>query len=76
MALNGINLMCLYGFVVCTRVVFKLFIVIDDLVLLNARERFLHTSSVSENKISISASARPLRLSDSSVTSHFQTNFH
>jgi hypothetical protein len=47
MALNGINLMCLYGFVVCTRVVFKLFIVIDDLVLLNARERFLHTSSVS-----------------------------
>lgn len=56
------------------RVVFKLFIVVDgDLAELKPRDLFLHTSNVSENKNSINESPRPLKLSESSVTSHLET---
>lgn len=70
--LRGISLTCLYGFVVWQRVELRPF-VLGDLVLLKARDRFLHTSSVSLNRNSINESPRPLRLSVSSVTSHRDT---
>lgn len=70
--LSGIIFKCLYGLLACTLTVFMPFVP-GDLTVPKPRDRFLHTSRVSENRNSTKESPRPLSVSDNSVTSHRDT---